>query len=217
MKKQKKRAMNKPKTLTAVLFLVPALATMIYAVYFPFGWNIVLSFQKWNGFTQPVFAGFDNYIHMFRDPDALHALWNSVFLAVVGTALSVVIGVLLAAFVYRVTPAEGAFYRLIMFLPVMLPTAIVGLLFTFVFNSDIGLLNNFLRLIGQGDKATAWLENSHTVMWCLVGVNVWKVSGLTMMLCYAAMRMLPDSIFESSKIDGAGYVRQFFSMILPLI
>ena len=81
----------------------------------------------------------------------------------------------------------------------------------------MGLLNNLLRSIGLDNLTTAWLENKSTVMWCIALVNIWKMSGLTMMLSFAAMQMLPASIFESSKLEGAGYPRQFFSLILPLI
>lgn len=212
-----RKHMSAKRAATIALFLLPALATMIYAVYIPFGWNTVLSFQEWNGFAEPVFVGFDNFVKMFQDPNAMRSFGNSIFLAVVGTAIAVTLGIVLAAFVYKVSLREGSFYRLVIFLPVMLPTAVVGLLFTFVFNPDMGLLNNLLRAIGLEQYATAWLEDSNTVMWCLVAVNVWKVSGLTMMLSYAAMQMLPESIFESSRIDGANYPRQFFSLILPLI
>ena len=126
-------------------------------------------------------------------------------------------GLFLAALVFKVYRKEGAFYRLMAFMPVMLPAAVVGLLFTFFYNSDMGLLNNLLRSIGLDNLTTAWLENKSTVMWCIALVNIWKMSGLTMMLSFAAMQMLPASIFESSKLEGASYPRQFFSLILPLI
>ncbi len=201
----------------SILFLLPAAVLMIFAVYVPFGWNAVLSFQEWNGFKDAVWVGFNNFVQIFNDPGALNAFTNSLFLAVFGTGISVALGVTLAAFVFKVTRKEGAFYRLIVFMPVMLPAAVVGLLFTFVFNPDVGLLNNFLIAVGLPDLTNAWLEDKNTVMWCIVAVNVWKMTGLSMMLSFASMQMLPESIFESSRIDGAGYTRQFFSMVLPLI
>jgi len=214
---QPRKHMSARRAGTIALFLLPAIGIMMFTLYIPFGWNAVLSFQEWNGFADPIFIGFDNFVKMFNDPTTMRSFGNSVFLALVSTGIAVVLGILLTAFVYKVSLKEGSFYRLIIFLPVMLPTAVIGLLFTFVFNPEMGLLNNLLRAIGLGQYATAWLENSNTVMWCLVAVNVWKISGLTMMLCYAAMQMLPESIFESSRIDGASYPRQFFSLILPLI
>ncbi len=218
--------MQKARTLTGknrrrrgmiALFLVPALLFITYAVYIPFGWNTVLSFQEWNGFSDPKWVGVDNYTNAFTDAIALKSLGNTVFLGLVSTIGAVVIGVLLAALIYQVYRREGAFYRLILFMPVMLPAAIIGLLFVFIFNSEMGLLNSLLRVIALGDLTTAWLENKNTVMWCLAFVNTWKMAGLTMMLSFAAMQMLPASIFESSKLDGATNRRQFFSLILPMI
>jgi raffinose/stachyose/melibiose transport system permease protein len=186
-------------------------------VYIPFGWNTLLSFQVWNGFTEPEWAGMDNYLKTFTDAIALKSLGNTIFLGLVSTAGAIVIGVVLAALVYQVYRREGAFYRLVLFMPVMLPAAIVGLLFVFIFNPEMGLLNSLLRAIGLDSLTTAWLENRNTVMWCLAFVSMWKMAGLTMMLSFAAMQMLPASIFESSKLDGATNKQQFFSLILPMI
>lgn len=211
------KSKNRKRKWIIALFLVPALLFILYAVYIPFGWNTVLSFQNWNGFSQPEWAGADNYTKTFSDATALKSLGNTMFLGLVSTIGAVVIGVALATFIYQVYRREGAFYRLILFMPVMLPAAIVGLLFVFIFNPEMGLLNSLLNAVGLGNLTTAWLENKNTVMWCLAFVNTWKMSGLTMMLSFAAMQMLPASIFESSKLDGASNTRQFFSLILPMI
>lgn len=198
-------------------FLIPAFLFLIYAVYFPFAWNASMSFQEWDGFSDPEWVGVENYAEVFDDNTSIKSIKNSIFLALTSTIGAVVLGVFLAALVYKVYRREGAFYRLIMFMPVMLPSAIIGLLFVFFFNYESGLLNSFLRVLGLGDLTKAWLENKNTVLWCIAFVNIWKMSGLSMMLTFAAMQMLPTSIFESSRLEGAGYTRQFFSLILPLI
>jgi raffinose/stachyose/melibiose transport system permease protein len=208
---------NFNRIITRIFFLLPAILFIFYAVYIPFGWNTVLSFQDWNGFSAPKWVGLKQYTAVFEDPVAVKSLVNSVFIGLVSTAGAVLVGVALAAFVYQVNQKEGALYRLILFMPVMLPSAIVGLLFVFMFNAEMGLINNFLRTIGLKGLVKAWLENRNTVMWCLVFVNIWKMSGLTMMLSFAAMQMLPMDIFESSKLDGASVLHQFFRLILPLI
>lgn len=203
--------------LTSFLFLLPALAFMIFSVYLPFGWNTVLSFEKWNGFSAPQWNGIQNYQWAFQNAETMHSLWNSVFFAVFSTLGAVVLGLFLAALMYKIPTKEGGFYRLIIFLPVMLPAAVVGLLFTFVFNPEMGILNNLLRAVGLSNWTHVWLEDKSTLKWCIVIVNIWKMAGLTMMLSYAAMQMLPSSIFESSKIEGASYWVQFTQIILPLI
>ncbi len=204
-------------SMTGILFLIPAAVFLIYANYVPFVWNLLLSFQEWNGFLKQSWVGLENYARLFGDELFLTSVYNSTFLAVTATVGSVVIGVALAAFLYRVTKAEGAVYRLVLFLPSMMPIAVIALLFTFIYNPEMGMLNNLLKAVGLGDLATAWLEDSNTILWCVSFVNLWRMAGLTMMLCFTAMLMLPDSLFESSHLDGAGYGRQFTRIVLPLI
>lgn len=204
-------------SLTGVLFLIPAIIFMAYAVYTPFIWNFILSFQKWDGFMDKKWVLFENYIKAFQDPVVLKSLYNSVFLAVTITIGSVVLGIIMAVFLYKVGKSEGAVYRLILFIPVMMPMAVIGLLFTFIYNPNIGIINNFLNLIGLNNLANAWLEDKYTVMICIAIVGIYRMAGLTMILCYAAMQMLPVSIFESCQLDGAGYIRQIVFIILPLI
>lgn len=205
------------RVLIILLFLMPAIFFMLFSVYVPFGWNAMLSFQEWNGFKPAEWTGFDNFAQMFKDPVAMQSLWNSVLIAVFSTLGAVILGLLLAAFMYKVSNKEGAIYRLIIFLPVMLPTAVVGLLFTFVFNPEMGLLNNLLSTVGLESWTHIWLQEKGTVLACIIAVNMWKMSGLTMMLSYASMKMLPGSIFESSRLEGANYFHQYTRLILPLI
>lgn len=216
-KKSKSKSPAWKRRLLYAAFLLPAIICMLFSVYIPFGWNGILSFQEWNGFSPASWCGMKNYVRFFEDAEAVRSIGNSFFVATVSTAGAVILGLFLSALVYKLGRVEGAFCRLIIFLPVMLPTAVVGLLFTFVFNPEMGILNNLLRSVGLSQWTKAWLENSDTVMWCIALVNVWKMTGLTMMLSFASMQMLPDSIFESAKMEGAGYVRQVFSIILPLI
>ncbi len=208
---------KKTKLWIILLFLLPAFVFMTYSVYIPFFWNLILSFRNWDGFLKDSWVGISNYARAFNDPIVRKSIFNSVFLALVSTIGSVLLGLVLALFIYKVSRREGAFYRLVIFMPVMLPAAIVGLLFTFFFNSEMGILNSFFKLIGLGSLTQAWLEDSSLVMWCISFVNIWKMSGLTMMLTFASMQMLPDSLFESSKLDGATYFQQVSKIILPMI
>lgn len=202
---------------TGLFFLLPAVVFLVYANYVPFVWNFVLSFQKWNGYLKQSWTGLGNYTRLFSDDLFAASVFNSTFLAVTATVGAVSLGLALAAFLYKVTKAEGAVYRLILFLPSMMPIAVIALLFTFIYNPEMGLLNNALRALGLGDLTTAWLEDKSTLLWCIAVVNLWRMAGLTMMLCYTAMVMLPASLFESSHLDGAGYLTQFTRIVLPLI
>ncbi len=202
---------------TGILFLAPAIVFLLYANFVPFFWNLVLSFQKWNGFKAATWVGIRNFKRAFADELVWKSLYNSVFLAFVSTAGAVILGILLAAFLYRLGQREGSIFRLILFMPSMLPIAIVALLFTFIYNPTMGILNNFLILLGHSDWTTAWLEDKNTVLLCIALVNVFRMTGTTMLLCFAAMQVIPTSFLESSILDGAGYPQQYFQIILPLI
>ena len=212
-----KSNLKKSMSITGIIFLIPAAVFLIYADYVPFAWNFILSFQQWDGYQKMKWVGIDNYKRAFGDKLVGSSLYNSVYLALFSTFFAVVLGVILAMLVYKITKKEGAIYRLILFMPGMMPLAVVALLFTFLYNPEMGLINNLLKLIGLGSLKTAWLENKHTIMICIAMVNIWRMTGLTMILCYSSMQMIPASLFESSKLDGASYKTQVFSIILPLI
>jgi ABC-type sugar transport system permease subunit len=204
-------------SLTGILFLIPAVVFLLYANFIPFFWNMVLAFQKWNGFKAATWIGAKNFRRAFGDELVWKSLGNSLYLAIVSTAGSVVLGILLAAFLYRLGRREGSIFRLILFMPSMMPIAVIALLFTFIYNPSMGILNNLLILLGKGDLTTAWLEDQNTVLFCIAVVNIFRMTGSTMLLCFASMQVIPSSFLESSILDGAGYAQQYFRIILPLI
>ncbi len=198
------------------LFLLPTFVLMTYTSFIPTIWNLILSFQNSTLFTSQ-FAGVANYLNAFQDPVFLLSLWHSILIAVVTTFFSTVIGVALALLIYQLGSKEGAFYRLCIFLPFMLPTSIVGLMFIFVFDKQIGLLNNLLTLIGLGGLTQPWLAQPTLNLFAICVVAIWKTVGLPMMLTSAGLQSIPATYLEAATIDGAGLLRQIFSLILPLI
>jgi raffinose/stachyose/melibiose transport system permease protein len=202
--------------LMGCLFLLPTFVLMTYTSFIPTIWNLILSFQNSTLFTS-AFVGLANYLTAFQDPVFLLSLWHSIFVTVVITFFSTVIGVALAVLIYPLGRKEAAFYRVCIFLPVMLPTSIVGLMFIFVFDQQVGLLNNLLTLIGLGGLTQAWLAQPPLNLFAICVVGIWKTVGLPMILTSAALQSLPGTYFEAAKIDGAGFLRQIFSLILPLI
>lgn len=199
------------------LFLSPAILFILYATVIPFFWNLILSFNEWDGFGSMEFAGISNYIEALKSPLVLSSLWNSVFFAIASTAGGVLLGLMLATLVFKLAGKEGSFFRLILFSPAMLPTAVVGLMFVFFYNPEMGLLNNFLKLIGLENLTNVWLQNKSTAMICIIFVAIWKCAGQVMLLCFASMQTIPESLYESSKLDGANYWKQMRYITFPLI
>ncbi len=202
--------------LAGLLFLAPA--TVIYVIFavWPFFDSLILSFHEWNGFSARTFVGLDNYIAAFKDRTFLLAIKNSVYLGVISSIISVIVGVLMAWLLLYVSRRWGAFFRTILFSPSMIPAVITGLIFAFVYEPEIGVLNNLLAAIGLESLEHAWLTDQSTALNCILFVSAWKQVGLTMVLCFAGMQGVDASLIESARLDGAGDWKIFKDILLPL-
>lgn len=200
-----------------ILFMVPITVFLVYSVIIPFIWNIILSFQKWDGMGKAQFVGISNYLDAFQDELVFKSILNSVIFALGSTVGAVVLGLFLATLVFRIVDRSAPIFRLILFSPAMLPAAVVGLMFTFMYNPEMGLINNLLDTIGLDNLKHIWLQEKGTAMICIILASVWKASGSVMLLCFAAMQTVPESLYESCKLDGAGYWRMIRHITLPLI
>lgn len=199
------------------LFLLPATLVYLYFAVIPFLDNLVLSFQEWNGFSSRIFIGIENYIDAFQDANFLLAIKNSVYLGVVSSMISVIVGVLLAWLLLYVGKRSGGLFRTILFSPSMIPAVITALIFSFIYEPEIGILNQLLRVLNLGDLQRAWLTNRSTVLNSILFVSVWKQVGLTMVLCFAGMQAISPSLLESARLEGAGDWAILRKIILPLI
>ena len=204
-------------SITGIIYLIPALIFVIGFNVIPFVWNTILSFQSWNGFTTAEFVGLKNFKTVIADPVFLRSLFNSILYAVCSSTGGVLLGLMLATFIYKLGDKEGSVFRLILYSPAMVPTAVVGLMFVFFFNPEMGLLNNFLKIIGLESLQHVWLQGKTTAMACLIFVAIWKCAGSVMMMCFASMQTLPPSLYESAKLDGASFWQQMFKITYPLI
>lgn len=203
--------------LTGIAYILPAAAFILAFSVIPFFWNMVLSFQTWDGFSTPTFAGLANYLSVFKNPLMKRALFNSILYAFSSTFGGVVLGLVFAMLIFRLSNKEGSVFRLILYSPAMLPTAVVGVMFVFFFNPEMGLLNKFLELIGLESLQHVWLQEKGTAMACIIFVAIWKCAGTTMMMVFAAMQGVPQSLYECSYLDGATFTKQMLHIVFPLI
>lgn len=211
-----KSSLKSKYTLIGIFFLLPAIIVYLIFVIIPFIDSLVLSFQSWDGFSERKFIGIGNYVRAFEDGTFLNGIRNSVYLGLFSSIVSVIIGVVLAWLLLYVGRKFGAFFRTILFSPSMIPAVITGLIFSFVFEPDMGILNNLLGVFGLHNLQTAWLTNRATVLNCLLFVSAWKQVGLTMVLCFAGMQSINMSLIESSRLDGANDLKIFTKIIIPL-
>jgi raffinose/stachyose/melibiose transport system permease protein len=204
-------------TIISILFLAPAFFVMLITTIIPVFFNLYLSFNKWNVNSPAKFVGFQNYIKMFSDRSAKAAIYNSLYIGILSIIICIALGLVLALLIYRLRNKEGAFFRFIFFSPSMMPMTVIGLLFVFVLAEKEGLLNNILNVIGLSSFTRGWLGGQDTVLASIASVAGWKFSGTAMMLFYTSMLGIPNSFFETAKIEGANYLQNIWYIILPLI
>ena len=215
--KRKMSSIEKKYMVAGFAFLMPAIVIYLIFAVIPFFDSFILSFQEWSGFGPRSFLGFKNYISAFRDKTFLMAIRNSVYLGVTSAFFSVILGVLMAWLLLYVGKKWGGFFRTILFSPSMIPAVITALIFAFVYEPEIGILNNILGAVGLENLQHAWLTNKGTALNCILFVSAWKQVGLTMVLCFAGMQGIDNSLIESARLDGATDFQIFKKIILPLI
>ena len=207
--------------IVGMFFLLPALVVYFIFAILPFFDSFILSFFQWNGFSARKFIGITNYLTAFQDATFLLAIRNSVYLGLVSSVISVIVGVALAWMLLYVGRKWGALFRTILFSPSMIPAVITALVFAFVYEPENGVLNAVLNavrgLLGAAPQNVAWLTNKATALNSILFVSAWKQVGLTMVLCFAGMQGLNLSLVESAHLDGANDFQVFRKIILPLI
>jgi multiple sugar transport system permease protein len=187
-------------------FLVFTLGAMLYSLY--------ISFSNYNLATNSASpAGFDNYSELFNDPKVALSLSNTLFYAVMAVPLEIIFALLLALLLNWVGRGAGAF-RTIYYLPKMTPAVATASIFLLLLNGNTGAINRFLAIFGiQGPQ---WLIDPNWVKPSIVLMTLWGVSG-TMVIFLAALKNVPRDLYEVASLDGAGAIRKFFTITIPMI
>lgn len=197
------------------LFVAPNLAAVAVFMLFPLGFSLYMSFQNWDLFTRAKFVGLANFGNLFTaDPLFVIALRNTVVYTVGTIVPTVLISLAVAGVLNRKVKGIGIF-RTIVFLPLAVSSVVIAVVWQFVFNTDNGLLNIMLGWIGVGP--VPWLVDPKWAMVSLCMVSVWRSVPFATVILLAAMQGVPDSLYEAAKLDGAGELRQFVSITVPLI
>ncbi|MFG3617429.1 carbohydrate ABC transporter permease [Nocardia sp. NPDC047654] len=195
-------------------FVAPNVAAVAIFLLFPLGFSLYLSFHSWDLFSPMRFVGVDNYRRLFgSDPLFLIALRNTAVFTVSTLVPTVVIGLVVAAALNRKVAGIGLF-RTIAFLPLVASAVAMAVVWRFLFTDD-GLLN--LALGGLSIGAVPWLTDPDWALVSLSIVTVWKSVPFATVILLAAMQGVPETLYEAAKIDGAGALRRFFAITLPLI
>jgi multiple sugar transport system permease protein len=182
---------------------------------FPLGFSLYMSFQQWDVFRPPKSVGLKNFKDLFTsDPLFVIAIRNTLVFTLGTVVPTILISLVVAGFLNRKIKGIGIF-RTIVFLPLAISSVVMAVVWQFVFNTDNGLLNIMLGWIGIGP--VPWLVDPRWAMVSLCIVSVWRSVPFATVVLLAAMQGVPENVYEAAKIDGAGEVRQFVFITVPLI
>jgi raffinose/stachyose/melibiose transport system permease protein len=201
-----------------LLWTAPAVLLLVVFVYYPVVENLRLSLFKWSAFSKEQFVGLANYVTMIGDPVFWGALFNNVAYAVVSVVCQVFGGLVLAAVLEELVRGRlRGILRTVYFIPAVLSLTVVGLLFTFIFNPQIGLVNGLLDILGLDGLKHSWLGESATAIWSIIAMSQWQSVGYVMVLFIVAMQRIPRELYESAYLDGASRIAAFRGITVPLV
>lgn len=194
----------------AVIFLLPAVLGTIVFIAIPVICSFGLSFVKWDLLNPVTFAGLDNYKNLLNDNVFYQAFLNTVVFAFSTSVFGVIIPLILADILNSKIRGSG-FFKTAYFLPFITPMVVTAIVWGWIFDPNIGLLNRVLHL------HINWLYDVHFAMPALIAVSVWKLIGYNMIIFLSSLAAVSQDFFEAAKIDGADRIRTFIYVTVPLL
>lgn len=210
--------LKRRKSIYSYWLVLPCL--LLYGAFFilPAAMGLGISFLNIRSFNfaDATFAGLRNYINVLTDRGMNIAIKNSFVFAAVTTVFKVVFGMLLALFLNNKLRMTN-FLRTVFFLPAVLSSVAVGLVFTAMLHPTRGIVNIALRAVGLDVLAQNWLTDPHLAIFSVAFIEVWKWTGFTMVILLAGLQSIPENYYEAAEIDGATPWQKFSRVTLPLI
>ncbi len=208
------RKWNK-EALTAYGMLLPDVLGLLVFVFIPIIYAFYISLHNWNGLSDMVFTGLDNYTRMIKDQRFINSIWTTIKYALMYVPGVFVLALLLAALLNALHGKLQSFFRTAIFLPYAISTVIAGIIWSFMYNPMNGFLNQIL--VWAGGEKQRFLASTSQALPSVAVVGIWLVLGYNTILFLAAIKDIPKDYYEAAEIDGAGAVQRFFTITIPLI
>ena len=201
--------------ISGYLFVLPNFVGFFIFMMIPIVMGFIISLTNYDGFTKMDFVGLKNYIAMFKDDYFIVSVKNNFLYTLVTVPVTLVLSTLLA--VALNTGIKGSsLFKTMYFFPYITSMVAIGIIWTLLFNPTVGPINNVLRAIGIANPPK-WLLSTKSALWAVMIVAIWKGVGYYMVMILAGLQGIPKQLYEAAEVDGAGPVRKFFSITLPLL
>ncbi|MCI8270413.1 MAG: sugar ABC transporter permease [Lachnospiraceae bacterium] len=201
---------------TPYLYMLPGVLMVLFFVYIPVLMNIGYSFFRLSSYSAgATFVGIDNYKRLFSDQVFPIMLKNNIAYCVISLIVQVGFGTILALILESSAIGDRfkSFFRNLYYIPALISLTAVGLMFTFIYEPNIGFINNLLRAF---DLPTyGWLGDSKLAIYCVIAMSQWQFTGYITLLMVVAFQNVPQDYLEAAAIDGAGPIRRAISIMIP--
>ena len=221
--------MNKKKERRRFIILCLAPAVILFGVFMILPTLNVfwMSTLKWGGLSaDKTFVGFNNFVLLMQDMNFIRALQNTILIIAVVTVITMAVAILFASILVREKIKGQNFFRVIFYIPNILSIVVIGAIFSVISSifsaiydpSENGMINSVLMLFKPESWETVkFLGDQSIVIYAIIGTMIWQAIGYYMVMYMASMSSIPEHLYEASALDGAGKIKQFFSITLPLI
>lgn len=199
--------------------VAPAVILFIIFMLIPTFNVFKMSLYKWGGYSNTKeFVGLNNFKILMEDTNFFCSFQNTVLLIVCVTVVTMALALIFAAILSREKIVGQNFYRIIFYIPNILSVVVISAIFSAIYDPNNGLLNSIIGIFRGSDKTPIlWLGDQKLVIYSLVIAMIWQAIGYYMVMYMASMAGVPESLYESASLEGAGRIQQFFSITLPLI
>jgi raffinose/stachyose/melibiose transport system permease protein len=199
------------------LYVLPALLVYAAFVLLPLVMSVQYSFLRWDGITAPTWVGLRNYVTVFQVPGLIGTIGNAFKLVAFFSFVPVALGLVVASVMHRAAGKRlGAAARTVLFLPQVIPLVAAGIIWGWLLALP-GLVNQLLRAAGLGAAARAWLGDFTWALPAVGIIGIWVLLGFCTVLLQTGMTNLDPGLFESARIDGAGWLREFTAITVPML
>lgn len=203
--------------LAIFIFSFPALLLFTAFVIYPLFPEILISFQKNDGFKSMGYVGFENYLNVVKDPTFWKSNVNTFTIVLISTCMGLPISLLLALIMDRQGERVKRFFKASSVFPAILSVTVIAQMWIAIYEPQWGLINSILRGIGLDGLAMEWLSDERTVVLAITAAFLWQYIGLNALLFYTGIKAIPKTYYEAAVIDGAGFFRTSLKITIPLL
>lgn len=198
--------------------LTPTFGLLAVFSLVPFVWAFATSFYDYEVGGESRFVGIDNYVEYLHDPTLLSSFGNLLFLTVFGVIVVMTAPLIIAKLIFSLRSERARYlYRVLFLVPIVVPGVAGLMIWQNMIYGDTGFLNELLRLAGREDLTRGWLSDPNTVLWAIVFIGFPFAGGINILIYYAGLAGISDSIHEAAELDGARGLGKFLRIDVPLI